>query len=120
MTDYFSKQENINCLLQVEPYSIEHAKSHHIQSDPPLPAVNINSLIKAQTHLFDEQQQDLAQVLKKYYNLFEGKLGTYTKRTFCNDIIPGSIPYHCNCPYCANQHEKCLERRIRLTKPCFR
>jgi hypothetical protein len=52
-----------------------------------------------QTHLTQEQTDNLAAVLSKCSLLFSGQIGCYTKCKFHIKFKPGTIPYHVKRPY---------------------
>jgi hypothetical protein len=66
--------------------------------DAKFEAVDVDDVVKQQTHLTDEQRNDLNQLLKKYTILFSGKLGLYPHRKVHIDLIEGAEAKHCK-PY---------------------
>ena len=66
--------------------------------DAKYEAVDVDDVVQQQTHLTDEQRNDLNQLLKKYTRLFSGKLGLYPHRKVHIDLIEGAEAKHCK-PY---------------------
>ena len=54
--------------------------------------VDTNDVAKQQTHLSEEQQDDLARLFKSYTKLFLGKLGKYRHRKVHLDLVEGAKP----------------------------
>ena len=57
-------------------------------------AVSIDQVVKEQTHLNTEQQNDLKVLLNRYSKLFDGTLGVYPHKKFHIDIEPNAKPKH--------------------------
>ena len=62
--------------------------------DAKYDAVSIEQVVKEQTHLNTEQQNDLKVLLNQYSRLFDGTLGVYPHKKFHIDIEPNAKPKH--------------------------
>jgi hypothetical protein len=56
--------------------------------------VNIEDVIKQQTHLSVEEQEQLQIVLFEYRDLFKGQCGKYNGDPVSLELISGSKPYY--------------------------
>ena len=62
--------------------------------DAKYDAVAIDEVVKQCTHLDDQHQADLKEVLEKFPKLFSGKLGVYPHRKFHIDLDTNAKPKH--------------------------
>ena len=62
--------------------------------DAKYEAISTDEVVNICTHLDDEQNAELKQVLKGFQKLFSGKLGTYPHQKFHIDIEPEAWPKH--------------------------
>ncbi len=56
--------------------------------------VNIEDVVKQQTHLSVEEQEQLQIVLFEYQDLFKGQCRKYNGDPVSLELIPGSKPYY--------------------------
>jgi hypothetical protein len=56
--------------------------------------VNIEDVIKEQTHLSVEEKEQLQNVLFEFQDLFKGQCGKYNGDPVSLELIPGSKPYY--------------------------
>jgi hypothetical protein len=67
--------------------------------------VNVHDVASKQTHLTDNEQFELEQILSRYPKLFSGKLGCYPYRKVHLDLKPDAIPCRCR-PYPVPRHHE--------------
>ena len=60
--------------------------------DAKYDAMDICEVMRQQTHLTASQRDDLRNLLLKYPELFDGKLGVYPNRQFHIDVDPEAVP----------------------------
>jgi hypothetical protein len=101
--NYWKDQERLRDLLQVEPTAIARGWKH-LESytsailDAQYGKVDLDDIVSEQTHLSQEQRNDLAQLLHKHHRLFNAELKPYPGQNFHIDLEPDSKPFHAK-PY---------------------
>lgn len=113
-------------VLHDDPFDNFHldnfqADSYNKSTDPILSSkydkIDTLQVARQQKHLNPKQQDELANILKKYDKLFSGKLGLYPKRKMHLELEEGATPVHQR-PYSVAHSQKALfkEELDRLCK----
>ena len=74
--------------------------------------VEIEDVVKMQTHLNAQQQQQLLEVLKKYPKVFGNDLGCYPHKKFHIDVKPGAEPVHKRAYSVPRMHEDTFKKEL--------
>ena len=115
---FWEDGDNLFMALLEDPYDLEDGEEELFENF----AVNIeqakykavcgDEVAKAQKHLSEYQQKELARVLNKFPKLFDGNLGHYTGRKVHLDIKPDAIPVHQK-PYAVPKlHEEVFKKEL--------
>lgn len=67
--------------------------------------VDPHEVARQQTHLSQDQRDDLARLFGKYEKLFSGKLGKYPHKKVHLELLPDTKPYSCR-PYPVPRHHE--------------
>ena len=113
----------IDCTAN-EHFQIKDSKSVHDASkrikkilDAKYTKVNLEELIPTLKHLNKEKQNKLYLFLKRFENMFDGTLGTYTGSTYRIDLKKDAKPYHARPFPIPRIHEETLKKEVeRLVK----
>ena len=101
--DFFKDKESLCDILTIPSARVAHldqeshaatAVTRSIDTTESIPEV-----VKAQTHLSEQQRADLLHALSKFPKLFDGSLGLYPKQKFHIELKEGAVPYHVRGPY---------------------
>jgi len=117
MLDSFYLQEEEE-LFEYESYmdyyissGYDHAYAEEIL-DAKYDQVDIEEVIKGQTHLNDEQKQDLRELLNEHTKLFDGTLGVYPHKEVHIDLEPDARPVHARAYPVPKIHEAAYKKEL--------
>ena len=74
--------------------------------------MTIEDVVKLQTHLTTQQQQDLANVMNRYPKVFGNDLGHYPHKKFHIDILPDARPVHRRAYPVPRMHEEVFKKEL--------
>ena len=115
---FWENSENLYWALADDPWESEDADEEIFENY----AVNIEQakyvkvsgeeVSEQQKHLSEYQRKELARVLNKFPQLFDGNLGHYTGRQVHLDIRPDAVPVHQK-PYSVpKSHEEVFKKEL--------
>lgn len=113
MMDSFHLQEEEEWLGYDDDYFDNYAMSSANILDAKYDKVQIDDVVEEQTHLTDQQREDLRKLLMKYTKLFDGTLGVYPHKKFHIELEEGAKPVHAR-PYpVAKLHEETFKKELK-------
>ena len=96
-----------------------HSETKRIKKilDASYKKANLKDIVEALTYLDKTKQDKLFSFLKKYENMFDGTLGTYTGSDYKIELKDGIKPYHAKPFPIPRIHEETLRKEVeRLVK----
>ena len=96
-SDHFKAETNRRAALRMEPLRVQDALSDGYATTilkADYHKVDTDAVAHEQTHLNQEQRDQLQNLLARFPRLFSGKLGCYTKKKFHLELKRDAIPYH--------------------------
>jgi hypothetical protein len=112
--DWFSNKAAIHQVLAMPPVRVQLAEVYSSEFIRPAKyeKANLHEVVDKQTHLSEEQRQDLLEVFMKHKALFSGKVGRFP-RDFHLDVDPEAVPFYQLRPYPLNsQHLEVLKGEL--------
>ena len=97
---------------QEDPFDTDDATNDAYILDAKYENTSPKEVADAQQHLNQKEKQHLEDVLAKYSELFDGKLGLYPHRKVHLELLPNSVPVHSR-PYAVPKtHEGAFKKEL--------
>jgi hypothetical protein len=74
--------------------------------------MDVAQVVKMQTHLTEQQQSQLLEVLSKYPNVFGNDIGCYPHKQFHINLQPNAKPVHCRAYPVPRLHEETFKKEL--------
>ncbi|KAL7450185.1 hypothetical protein ACHAWC_004846 [Mediolabrus comicus] len=117
MLDSFFLQEEEE-ILEYEAYMDHYISSGYDHSyaaeilDAKYEQVDIDEVVRGQTHLDETQKQELKELLNEYTKLFDGTLGVYPHKEVHIDVDPDAKPVHARAYPVPKIHEAAFKKEL--------
>ena len=116
--DYFLDDEDETSDNRNTEDNYQETKTKHVIKESKYETANIDEVVRSCSHLSQNQQNDLREVLTKYPTLFNNTLGTYPDEKIHLDIKDDAVP-HATRAYTVPQNHRAvfkaeLDRLVRI------
>lgn len=125
---YFTDSTLLRKIMSNEPYSVAESyaaqtqQEGYVDSSTKYMDTDLKALVKLQSHLTQDQQDKLLDILSNFEALFEGlnnrELGIFPNREYKIELIDGAKPFHIKQAYSIpiNQREAVKKELFRQVK----
>lgn len=116
LDSYFLQEEEE--ILEYEAYMDHYISSGYDHSyaaeilDAKYEQVDIEEVVRGQTHLNDTQKQDLRELLNEHTKLFDGTLGVYPHKEVHIEVDPDAKPVHARAYPVPKIHEAAYKKEL--------